>query len=118
MCIRDSDAIVVTVGATRVPMTRVPDGTAPSPTTAPTAAGTATTVVSADPSDPFEACVADYYRCIDQMPASARDASAGAIEATKGIFERARRSPSDRAATLQSCRRAVDLARMTFCPDG
>ena len=113
------DAIVVTVGPTRVPMNRVPAGSAPSPTSAPTSAHAPTIAPTQPPTtaDPFGACVAEYYRCIDEMPARAREQSASVIEATKGVFGRARRSsPSDREATLRSCRRAVDLAKLTFCP--
>jgi hypothetical protein len=118
------DDIVVTVGATRVPMSRVPDGVVPAPTSVAAGGATSSSLSSApSPSgaassdDPLVACIDDYYRCIEQMPAEAREASADLIEATKSVFARAQDSPASRDATLRSCRQAVDLARQTFCRD-
>jgi hypothetical protein len=102
------DRIVIAVGATRVPMTRVGAGVPVTPTSAPTthAGGNA---------DDLDRCVAEYYRCIDQMPAETRASMADLIATTRDVFERARQSQQESAFALQSCRQAVDLAYATYC---
>lgn len=102
------DRIVITVGATRVPMTRVAPGVAVTPTSAPT-----TRV--AEHGDDLDRCVAEYYRCIEQIPADTRASMADLIAATRQSFERARQSEQEVAFALQSCREAVDFAYAAYC---
>ena len=65
----------------------------------------------------YDACVSAYYRCIDQMPASEREAMAEVIAMTKRIFTEAQAgSPEDRDSALASCKQAVTLGQATFCP--
>jgi hypothetical protein len=102
------DRIVISVGPTRVPMTRVGAGVPVTPTSAPTTRAGGNV-------DDLDGCVAEYYRCIDQMPAETRASMTDLIAATKQVFERARQSPQEAAFALQSCRQAVDLAYATYC---
>ncbi len=101
------DRIVIVVGATRIPMTRVRAGVAVTPTSAPTTAG--------GDADDLDRCIAEYYRCIDQMPAETRASMEDLIALTREVFARARRSPEESAFALQSCRQAVDLAYASYC---
>ncbi len=118
----DEDSIVVTIGATRVPMNRVPPGVAPAPSTAPALAATPDTAPASDTTPQrsesataLEACAQEYYRCIEQMPAQTRAELEDVIAATRTIFRDAAAVPSRRAAALRSCRQAVDLAHSTYC---
>ena len=120
------DRIVIAVGPTRVPMRRVGEGEAPPATSAPTtpsASATAPAPTSVAPAAPppaggddLDRCITEYYRCIDAMPAETRASMGDLIAATRGAFERARRSPEATRAALTSCRQAVDLAYATYCP--
>jgi hypothetical protein len=125
------DRIVLTIGPTRVPMTRVAKGTAPKPNEVPStpiARGgadtpTRTTDTSSNPSShdagassaDYDACVKEYYRCIGRMNADDRAALGGTIEATKKIFADAKGDPEEMRRTLDTCKQAVSLAHATFC---
>lgn len=121
------DRMVMTTSGMRVPMVRVPDGTLPRPnevarapegTTGgvPAGAGSASGgSVPASGNAEYDTCVSEYYRCIDQMSASDREAMAETLTHTKRIFTEAQGDPGRMREALESCKQAVSLAKMTFC---
>ncbi len=116
----DHNNIVITKGATRIPLTRVAKGTAPSPNEAPSQSAAQRSDVAGLPAPSgyadLDECVAEYYRCIEVMPPEARAAISGVISATKRIFEEARESPELRKSATRSCKQAVELAHASYCP--
>lgn len=117
-----NDRMVVTTGATRIPMVRVPAGTVPAPTEVPSSPSPAANTPSSSPKVPasgdaeLDTCVTSYYACIDRMPASARPSLEGVLAQTRRIFTEAAHDPSKRASALASCKQALSLGRSTFCP--
>lgn len=118
------DRIVLTTGGTRVPMVRVPAGTPPAPNEVPSSGATslgastpppggAEVPASGDPG--FDACVAEYYACIERMPTAEREAMAPAIDATRKVFTAAQKDPAQKQSAYESCKQAVALGRATFC---
>jgi hypothetical protein len=111
------DSIVIDKAGLRIPMNRVPAGSAPPPSEAPRTSTSVPTPSSGGGSnDEYERCVAEYYRCVDAMDAESRAAMADLLAQTRRIFEEARHSPERRRATLASCKQSVELAHATYCP--
>lgn len=112
-----NDKMVITTGATRVPMVRVAAGVVPRPNEVPSAPRAATGAgVPASGNAEYDACVKSYYTCIDRMSAADREAMAGVIGQTKKIFADAAHDPASMQSTLASCKQAVALGKSTFCP--
>lgn len=117
------ERMVMTTNGMRVPLVRVPEGSLPRPNEVARGPGVAPpgTSQGAESRVPpsgnaeYDACVADYYRCIDQMSQADRQALGETLAQTKRIFSEAQGDPSRMSEALASCKQAVSVAKMTFC---
>ncbi|RYZ60685.1 MAG: hypothetical protein EOP08_14520 [Proteobacteria bacterium] len=119
-----NDALVLTIGASRVPMVRSTGRGTPVPSAVPPATRAALSARASSPESPsmpasgnaeYDACVASYYRCIDQLQPADRAAMAETIAYTRKMFADAAHDPSRMQSTLASCKQAVALGKASFC---